>query len=234
LLRLARFDEAKAAVDEADAFPAASKYLRVRILSVRGLLSSRRMDLDDAASVYEQMRKEQRSAGNVRDERIAIANLAEIEHARGHTQQAIAMIQEMMPTIRAAADRGLHNQQLANLTAYLVAVDDLEAGRRIGREALRALAPREPEGPIAGMTIEHLALAWALSGDLAGAATLEGYALAVFEKHGFMRESTERTTHERLTRLLNDGLEPDELARLIEEGGRLAPEAAFALALEES
>jgi hypothetical protein len=49
-----------------------------------------------------------------------------------------------------------------------------------------------------------------------------------------MRESTERTTHERLTRLLNDGLEPDELARLIEEGGRLAPEAAFALALEES
>jgi predicted ATPase/class 3 adenylate cyclase len=233
LLRLGRFDESKAALDEAEAFPAASKYLRVRMLGVRGLLSSRRMDLDDAASVYEQMRKEQRSSGNVRDERIAMANLAEIEHARGRTQQAIATIQEMMPAIRAGADRGLHMQQLANLTAYLVAADDLETGRRIGREALRALAPREPEGPIAGMTIEHLALAWALSGDLLRAATLEGYALAVFQKHGFMRESTERTTHERLMRLLNDGLEPDEITRLIAEGAQLAPEAAFALALEE-
>jgi hypothetical protein len=98
---------------------------------------------------------------------------------------------------------------------------------------LRALAPREPEAPIAGMTIEHLALAWALSGDLTRAATLEGFAVAVFQKHGFMREATEHKTHERLSRLLNDGLEPDEITRLIAEGAQLAPEAAFALALEE-
>jgi predicted ATPase len=233
LLRLARFDEAKAALDEADAVPGASKYLRLRLLGVRGLLSSRQMDIEVAASVYEQLRKEHRSAGNVRDERIATSNLAEIEHARGRTQQAIAVIQEMLPALRAGADRGLHVQQLANLTGYLIAADDLEAGRRVGREVLRALAPREPEAPIAGMTIEHLALAWALSGDLTRAATLEGFAVAVFQKHGFMREATEHKTHERLSRLLNDGLEPDEITRLIAEGAQLAPEAAFALALEE-
>jgi len=234
LLRVARFDEAKAALDEADAFPGASKYLRLRSLSVRGLLSSRRMDIDVAASVYEQLRKEHRSAGNVRDERIVIANLAEIEHARGKTQDAIAMLQDMLPAIRAGADRGLHIQQLVNLIGYLIAVDDLEAGRRVGWEALRALAPREPEGPIAGMAIEHLALAWAILGDVTRAATLEGYADAVFQKNGFLRESTERKTHERLSRLLNDGLDPHEIARLLAEGAQLAPEAAFALALEET
>jgi hypothetical protein len=35
-------------------------------------------------------------------------------------------------------------------------------------------------------------------------------------------------------RLLNDGLQPDEITRLLAEGAQLAPEAAFALALEES
>ncbi|MFZ0681258.1 MAG: hypothetical protein WAM84_00095, partial [Candidatus Cybelea sp.] len=77
------------------------------------------------------------------------------------------------------------------------------------------------------------ALAVALRGDLARAATLEGYADAAFERQGYEREFTETTTHVRLAAILREGLALDELARPMAEGAALTPEAAIALALEE-
>jgi hypothetical protein len=62
---------------------------------------------------------------------------------------------------------------------------------------------------------------------------LEGYADAALQRHGFPREFTETTTHDRLTALLRERLAPGELARLIAEGAALTPQAAIALALEE-
>jgi tetratricopeptide (TPR) repeat protein len=234
LMRLGRMDEAKSALDAAEAVPVTSKWLRLRILGTRGLLASRDGDIETAGRVFEQMRKEHRAAGNVSDERIAAGNLAEIEHARGNTQLAIAAIQDLLPGLRSDADRAMHMSQLTNLTGYLVAVDELVESRRIGREALRVLGARDPEAPLAGMTIEHLALACALEGNLPRAALLEGYADAVFRKYGFIREITERITYDRLSRLLEEGLPPDERARLLAEGAALAPDAAISLALDDA
>jgi len=40
--------------------------------------------------VYERLRKENRALGDLRNERGSVFNLAEIDNARGDTQQAIA------------------------------------------------------------------------------------------------------------------------------------------------
>jgi hypothetical protein len=71
----------------------------------------------------------------------------------------------------------------------------------------------------------------ALKGNLASAATLEGYADATFRRLGSKREATERATYNKLQAALKAGLPSDEFARLTAEGAALSPEAAIALAL---
>jgi hypothetical protein len=72
-----------------------------------------------------------------------------------------------------------------------------------------------------------------LRGDLARAATLEGYADAALQRHGNERDFTETTTHDRLLALLHEGLARNDLTRL-SEGAALTPEAAIALALRNT
>jgi cytochrome b len=122
---------------------------------------------------------------------------------------------------------------LMNLAGYLAAVDELSEACAAAREAISMLAAHEPAGAIVAITVEHLALAIALGGDLSRAATLAGYADAALQRHGYEREFTERATHDRLTTLLRDNPEHDGLARLLADGAALTSEAAVALACEE-
>ncbi len=178
--------------------------------------------------------KSGRSLGNARGEQIAALNLAEIEHARGQTQRAIAIVRETLPAARSGADKTLLGNLLHNLAGYLVAVDDFPGAAAAAREAIGIRAAREPDHAQVAIAIEHLALVFALRGELARAASLEGYADAALQRHGYPREFTETTTHDRLNALLREELAPDELARLSAEGAALTPEAAIALALDES
>ncbi len=229
---LHRFDDAEKALSEAEGIPGISPDLRVALLGTRALFSLLRGDAEMAARMFEQLRKEQRSLGNTTGEQIAALSLAEVEHARGQTRRAIAIVRETLPAVRS----GTHNTFLANLlnnlAAYLAAVDDLPGALAAAHEAIGIHAAREPDHAHVAIAIEHLALVVALRGDSARAATLAAYADAAFGRHGLPREFTERTTHERLTALLHEGLAPDELARLSVEGAALTPEAAIALALD--
>ena len=230
---LQRFDESERALAEADAMPGTSARLRILLLDARALLSTLRGDLETAARMREQLRKEHRALGNVRLEQVVASNLAEVEHARGQTQRAIAIVRETLPAARSSGDTSLLATLLMNLAGYLVAVDDLPGALAAAREAIGIYAAREPDHVKVAVATEHLALVVALRDDLARAATLEGYADAAFARHGTPREFTETTTHDRLTALLRERLALDELARLIAEGAALTPEAAIALALEE-
>jgi hypothetical protein len=135
--------------------------------------------------------------------------------------------------VRSGASSALLSNLLHNLAGYLAAADDLPGAAAAVREAIQIHAAREPDHAYVAIAMETLALVFALRGDLVRAATLEGYADAAFQRHGFKREFTETTTHDRLAALLSKGLAPDELARLIANGAALAPEAAITLALEE-
>ena len=192
-------------------------------------MSHFRGDLETAARTWEQLRKELGSLGNARGELVGAFNLAEAEHARGQTQRAVVIVRETLPLARAGDDKGALSLLLVNLAGYLAAVDDLANAVAAARESIGIHAASEPDHVRIAMAIEHLALAVALRGDLTRAAILEGYADAAFARHGFEREFTETTTHDRLAALLCESLAADELTRLTAEGAALKPEAAIAL-----
>jgi predicted ATPase/class 3 adenylate cyclase len=230
---LTRFDDAEKALVQAEAIPGISPFLRILLLGTRAFVSSRRGDAETAVRMYEQLREVHRSLGDTNAEQSVALNLAEIEHKRGHTLRAIAIVRETLPAVRSSVNKGNLATLLLNLAGYLAAVDDLAGAAGASRESIRSRAGEPDHAHVAG-AIEHLALVFALRGDRARAATLEGYAVAAFGRHGFEREFTEKTTHERLSALLQADVMPDELARLGADGASLTPEAAIALSLEEN
>jgi predicted ATPase/class 3 adenylate cyclase len=232
--RLNRFEDADAALSEADSFQAPSAGLHLALLYVRAILSKGRGDLESAARINEQLRKTHRSLGNAHGESVAAGNLAESEHARGQTHLGITIFEEMLPALRSGRHRSGLATALNNLAGYRVAVDDLRGAVLAGREAIELRAPTDPDEAYVGIAIEHLALVAAVRGDFSRAARLEGYADAAFLRQGFEREFTETTTYNRLTALLRAGLSRDELARLTAEGAALTPETAIALALDDA
>jgi hypothetical protein len=237
--RARRFDDAEAALAEAEAIPQPSALSRLRLLDTRANLSLLCGDLDTAARAYEQLRMQSRALGD--HGHTLAANLAEIEHARGDTRRAIALVREMLAAVRADAAPGAVSavgaarttNALANLAGYLAAVDDLPAARDISREVIRKFAARDPQSLQIANAAEHLALALALAGDLPRAARLGGYADAALLGLGYARQYTETTTHDRLAALLDERLAPGLRERLRAEGAALTPEAAIALALDE-
>ena len=137
----------------------------------------------------------------------------------------------MVAAYRRARDvESLANAQ-ANLTAYLAAAGKVAEARLAGAETLRLCRDWNPSMLFVPVTLEHAALALALSGDLRRAARIAGYAEAAFTKLKFQREYTEKKTHARLCDLLA-ALPDEERAAQFAGGAALAPEAAIEEALE--
>ena len=230
--RLRRLDDAMSAMREAEAIADVPSSTRLRLLEARALVSGQTGDLASGAQALERLREEHRALGNAESELVMALNLAELEHERGLTQRAIGILRELLPRFRASRDRTGLAQVLGNLAGYLAAVDDLPAARASAREAIDGLAAREPEAAFVAVAIEHLALAFALDGDLERAAVLAGYSEKALQRHGYAREFTERTSHERLAALLGERLVAGERESLLTRGAALAPRAAIELALE--
>jgi tetratricopeptide (TPR) repeat protein len=224
--------EAVKALVEAESIPDASAYLRLQFLTTKAQLCVANGDTDTAVRIWEQLRQRHRSLGNTHNEVVAVLNLAEIEHEKGQTQQAIALVRKILPQARRGREMALVGSLLANLAGYLVAADDLPSVIEAAYEVIGPHARREPDDAKVALVVEHVALVYALRSELARASVLEGYAASAFRQLGFNREFTEITTYERLTVLLREGLAPDELSRLTAEGAGLATESAIALALE--
>jgi predicted ATPase/class 3 adenylate cyclase len=227
-----RLDEAEAAVAEAQATPeTTTPNMRLSFLEIRALLSLYRGDFETAASSFEQLRKQFRALGNASEEVSVAINLAELEYDRGQTERAITIVAETLPIARAFSGKRL-THILVNLAGYLASVDDLPGAADASREVIEILSSNEPDHAHVTIALEHLALVFALRGEFARAATLEGYVDAEFARLGFERDHTEKMSFDRVTALLAKELAQDELARLIAAGSTLQPEAAIALALE--
>lgn len=232
---LCRFDEAERAYLEAEAMPETSVSHRMFLLGARAAINWFRGDLETASRMFEQLREKQRSLGDTHGEQNSALNLAEVEYARGRTHQAVEILKETLPAVRAGADKVLLVNLLVNLAGYLSA-DEFNGATATAREAITIHSELEPEHPQVILAIEQIALVSAMRGDLARAALLEGYADAVVLAHKVVRDVTSSTTatHERLTALLRKTLAPEELARLSAKGAALASADAIALALDES
>jgi predicted ATPase/class 3 adenylate cyclase len=233
-IRLGQYDVAETSLSEAEALPDAPAVERLFLLATRASLNSFRGDNEAAVRSREEILKVQQSLGNARGGRITTLNLAECLHATNKTGRAIELISGMLPALRAANDSTMLHNAMANLAAYLAAADQFSEASAIARELVREIAARDPTARFVALVLEPLALAVAHGGDSARAAVLEGYAEAAQRGSGFVRGFTETTTHDRLMALLADRLAPDDLSRALAEGAALAPEAAIALALDES
>ncbi len=222
-MSLHRFDDAEQALAEAEAIPGTSTNLRIALLQTRALLSQFRGDLETAARMCEQLRKEHRSLGNTRGEQSAARNLAEVEHARGQTQRAIAIVREMLPAVRSGADNDLARQPARQPRGLSRrggrSFRRGRGGARVDRDPCRARAGPVPTSRLRSST-------WRSSSRCAAILRARPHSKATptprLQRHGFEREFTETTTHDRLTALLRDGLAPDELARLTAEGAALS------------
>ena len=228
LMAVNRLDECEAALAEAESIPAVSPRLRLQIRAARANLSASRGDLDTAARTFERQRDEYRALGNERAAHVETLNLAEIEHERGRTERSIALVGEIMPSIRSNSESNLAATMLQNLAGYLAAANDLPGAIAAAREALALFSASQPEHLHVTIALEHLALAYALGGDLARAAKLEGYVENAFRHVDFVREYTEEVTHRRLTALLREALAPAELDASLAAGAALTPAAAIA------
>ena len=232
-LHLRRLDDAEQALTRAEAIPGISTNIRRGLLESRAHLGFLRGDLETAAHAWEQLRQQYRSLGETRAERVVAFDLAEVEHARGATARAITLVREVLPGVRAGSDTALLANALYNLAGYCIAVDDLPGAFAAARESIGIRSASEPDHSYVALAIYELALALALSGEPARAASLHGYAETALRRRGFELQFVQKKTHDRLTSLLRDELAPDELARLTAEGAALTPDAAIALALEE-
>jgi predicted ATPase/class 3 adenylate cyclase len=229
-----RYDDAEAALTEAQGTPSASPRLVLSLLADRAVLSMLRSDFETAVRLNEQLREEHRALGNVRGELVAAVSLAEAEHALGRTRRAIEVTEETLPARRAGKNKSSLCIALQNLAGYRLAIDDLPGAIAAARESIGIYATEEPDRVWIAIAIEQLSLVHALRGDLVRAAREEGYASALLDQHGLERELTEAKTHVRLMALLRDGLPHEELAQLLAEGAALSPSAAVALALADS
>jgi ATP/maltotriose-dependent transcriptional regulator MalT len=230
-VQLRNFPEAKSALSEAAAIPMLSARLRLGIAEVAVILSLTTGDLDAAARGFEEAIATDRGLGNMRNVYASTANLAEVEHQRGRTLRAIALVREILTALRSGTDYAIASFAFKSLAGYLAATDDLAGAAAAAREAIATLA-NEPDHLQVTEALEHLALVDALHGNVARAAHLAAYTNAAYAKDGTTREYTEQTTYDRLTAFLDANLEPEEGSRLAEQGAAMTAEAAVALALE--
>ena len=225
------FEAGSQALEEADRIPNLSAWVQLRSSAARGQLGALSGDYTKAVAAYRELVKRHRSLGNGADERGSTLNLAEAVHALGDSQEAITLIEAVLPTARDQKDRLSLVNLLANASGYYAAVGDLENALATARESLVELASREPDGYRA-IAILHLAHALAMQGRQERAARLVGYADAAMQEYGVFLEFNERNTHELLMTELTHGLDDAERAKLLTEGAALSADAVMELALQ--
>jgi len=225
------FAEADAAFAQAQSIaPSEDVGLRIHLLHKDVLLHWLRGDLDGAAERLEDLQRLFLSTSNIDYVPNNLATLGEIEHARGHTERAVALGREAVAGFRDLRERFNLTLSLVNLCGYLLALDRLSEARATGFEALNEARKHDPESYGAACAIEHLALLFVLEGDNMRGAQLAGYADAALRRVGFEPWFTEKTSRARLESVLRERLAEREMLRLMTIGKELSAGEAIALA----
>jgi predicted ATPase len=224
-----RYEEAEAALTEAEAMPAVSLPNRLRLRYHRGILSYMRGDFETAMRIFEDLYRQAQAQGQTHAGwRYAIA-ISRVDHARGDTQRAIARVREILPAIRKSRVRQFLIGALISLTGFLITLDDLIGVEAATREVIDILATASPDDASITTAIAYLACVYALRGEIVRAATLDGYVEATLQKLKSHPEGKSAQVH--LSEALRGQLTPDERGRLAAQGAVLTADAAMALAL---
>jgi predicted ATPase/class 3 adenylate cyclase len=162
---------------------------------------------------------------------LVLANLAELEFGDGHTERALRLAGETLE-IRL---RGKNALALAlgyiNITAYRIALEEMDGARESVLEALRSAQQAQSPGHVA-VALQHVALLLALGGEVNGAGRLIGYVNRQYKEVGLEREPTEQWGYEKLMAALREQRSEAEMEELAAEGAAWSEDQAAEEALK--
>ena len=193
------------------------------ILVELGRLAEARNCLADASGIFSDLR-----AG--REAWMAHCDLAELEFAAGDARRALEVVDEAIPEARRLKDSERELVYSCNRAGYLVCLGRFDEAEATARDALR-MAGEAEDGEKKLHALEHLASTLACRGEATRACTLLGFVQAAYERLGYQRETTERSSYEIGREALRGSLDAATIDRLLSEGKALRESRAMALAL---
>ncbi|HET6894601.1 MAG TPA: adenylate/guanylate cyclase domain-containing protein [Candidatus Baltobacteraceae bacterium] len=230
LTRTLKIDEGRAALSEALAYFTASDEPRWANLGLVCLARNALWSGDWALARerFDRVVAAARSQGDDTTVSVSLNNLAECEHNTGNTPRAIEIARELIAQDRALAQPGQQAFSLNNLSAYLLACNEVAEAKPLAHEALRKALDTQHPGSIV-CALQHLGACAAANGDGERAAMLLGYTDTVFGP-ALPRERTEQREYDTALETLRSALGEERTAILLERGKSLPQEEAIALA----
>jgi predicted ATPase/class 3 adenylate cyclase len=199
-------------------------------LNRAGSLQSDHGDAVAARELFAQSLAAYKLLGDEAGAAMVLGNLAELEFGDGRTEQALRLGGEALE-IRL---RGKNALVLAltyiNITAYRIALEEMDGAHESAREALRLAQRGQSPGHVA-VALQHIALLLAQGGEVNGAGRLIGYVDVQYKEVGLERESTERWGYEKLMAALREQMSEAEIEKLAAEGAAWSEDKAAEEAL---
>lgn len=230
LTRTLKSEEAHAALSEAFTYFSAHNEPRMQnqalICLARNALWAGDWSL--ARERFDRVLAAARMQGDDNTVSIALNNLAECEHNVGNTPRAIEIARELVARESRLGQPGQQVFSLNNLSAYLLACNELAEAKPLAHEALRKALDTQHAGAIV-CALQHLGACAAANGDVERAALVLGYTDGIFGP-ALPREGTEQSEYDAALERLRSALGEERTATLLERGKTLPQEEAIALA----
>jgi tetratricopeptide (TPR) repeat protein len=199
-------------------------------LNVRAAIQRRCGDVASARGLFAQSLAAYKALGDEAGTAVVLVNLAELEFGDDQIERAVRFAGEALE-IRS---RGKSAPRLAvsylNITAYRIALGDLDGARESAREGLRWARQAQHALGVA-TALQHIALLLALRGEVNDAARLMGYVNAQYRELGFEREATEKWGYEKLMAALRAQLSEAEIEKVAAERAAWSEDQAVEAAL---
>jgi predicted ATPase/DNA-binding SARP family transcriptional activator len=222
-IRLRQFAEGERDLNEAESVAPVTAARRLLLLAGRAYLASLEGRLDEAARGQAAILETHLFLGNRVAERYSAVNVAEIEHLRGNTRRALAVLQ---PFVDGADGRTLSPTMRVNLLGYQLAVDDVDAARSWALTTLHTFGEFEAGMVLEAILFGYVALIAAVDGDVLRASQLNAYMDERYRERGITREYTEEIVHAKLLSILESTQRAADVAAAVAEGRTWSRERA--------
>jgi predicted ATPase len=232
LYQMGRFDEAQMTIERALAASRASKDMWnvSNCLETQATIESAR-DAGAARKLYAEALTASNELGDEMGTAVALTNMAELEFADGHPEQALGAVREALEIYARGKNATNVGALHSNAAAYHMALGDLAGVRGSAREALRFSRQTGNDLAIA-IALQHLAVLAGLGGDVRRGAQLLGYVDAQYRDLAMQREPTEQWGYDKLMTALRETVTEDEIAKLLAEGAAWSEDRAIEEALK--
>ena len=203
-----------------------------RCLNVRALIANNRGVNAEARDLYAQALAANKTLGDELGTSVILGNLAEIEFAEGHPEQALRLVSEALDM---DPRRGVDTLNIAvyrsNSAAYQTALGDVDGALASAREGF-GFARQAQDALLSVFGLQHLAMLTALLGHTQRATRLVGYLDTQLKELGASRGPTEQWGYGKLMAALREHLSEAEIDKLAAEGAAWSEDQAVEEALK--